>query len=432
MFVRDDLCRHGEKNESPYISWKSSNDSTEARGRSRVLETDEPYNYTNMRKPGKEFLPERETHQRPIGGGIMESINCNGAKSYLKASFSKVSSPCFSPGGRELNVSKLSHRSIVSNSAHARVQRRCKVSIARGAVAGENKHAQHRSRPQNKVTSPHPTALKKVIWKERNELVHRQDLECCAYPHLKLLFGHIYESSKMALNRYRTAEKNFIYLNVLFLAAGVSRNLAPDEVIQEAGKSNGKHSQNIKVWALQDYYHSYPQWIDQRTSTRTNREHHVRKYVDHILSNTLDTAIWQLLDKLHDVQQKLKKREPLKVKSHLRYVVGLKQALKFVEINRAKLIILAPDIESLNVLNQMHTKIIAACSTHQIPYVYSLSSNKLREVCRIPRNAVVSAVTICSADGAHEILKKVIVTELPALRRKAFEWGLETGTAKEK
>ncbi|MFN7137637.1 MAG: ribosomal L7Ae/L30e/S12e/Gadd45 family protein, partial [Thermomonas sp.] len=71
-----------------------------------------------------------------------------------------------------------------------------------------------------------------------------------------------------------------------------------------------------------------------------------RQYVSQLLSPELNAALEAMFTTLHRFQQRVIARGGVKAHTGRRYVVGLRETLRAASSGRAKLIVLAPDLEA--------------------------------------------------------------------------------------
>ncbi|KAH9258677.1 hypothetical protein BASA81_003179 [Batrachochytrium salamandrivorans] len=141
----------------------------------------------------------------------------------------------------------------------------------------------------------------------------------------------------------------------------------------------------------------------------------VRDYVTQALSLQLDNLLASMLEKLFRFQERARMEDPIKAKSKRRLVLGLREVRKAVKTKKCIAIIVAPNIESLELLDNKVTEILTLCSDNPtrlefelpIPILYTgMSMLKLGKSMGISRP--ISIVGLFNADGAHEEFKLAI------------------------
>ena len=72
-------------------------------------------------------------------------------------------------------------------------------------------------------------------------------------------------------------------------------------------------------------------------------------YCDHLLSNELDGFVKLLMQDIVRFQDRQYAKDPIKAKARKRYVVGLREIKKFLEVKKISLLLLAPDVEPVQI-----------------------------------------------------------------------------------
>ncbi|GET91052.1 hypothetical protein, conserved [Leishmania tarentolae] len=72
-------------------------------------------------------------------------------------------------------------------------------------------------------------------------------------------------------------------------------------------------------------------------------------YCTNVLTDALDDLCFTLLQGLYKEQRDLKQKQPLQFKARQRYVVGFQEALKCLKAGRVRLVLLATDVEAIEV-----------------------------------------------------------------------------------
>ncbi|OMJ69119.1 hypothetical protein SteCoe_33240 [Stentor coeruleus] len=145
-----------------------------------------------------------------------------------------------------------------------------------------------------------------------------------------------------------------------------------------------------------------------------------REYVNQVLTQDLDAAIQELLEKLIFYYQR-KKAENTKKKVSKRYVKGFKECLKRCKDNSLKLLIMAPNIEKVESeggLDFMVNELIEECAKNNIRVVFGLNMRSLGAV--IINNAtLLSVVGIVDYTAAEKLYEKVV--KLAERNKKDFQ-----------
>lgn len=73
----------------------------------------------------------------------------------------------------------------------------------------------------------------------------------------------------------------------------------------------------------------------------------------------------------------------MNLKAKLRFVVGMKQVTNAVKASKARLVLLAPDTESSEAVDDKLQTLIALAQAKEIPMMYCLSRRKLAKACHL-------------------------------------------------
>ena len=94
-----------------------------------------------------------------------------------------------------------------------------------------------------------------------------------------------------------------------------------------------------------------------------------RNYCDHELSNELDESAKNLIQDLVRFQDRQFAKDPIKAKAKKRYVVGLREIKKFLQVRKITILFLAPDVEPVKVkggLDDVITELINLAIENQV------------------------------------------------------------------
>ncbi|XP_065884560.1 selenocysteine insertion sequence-binding protein 2-like [Dysidea avara] len=248
-----------------------------------------------------------------------------------------------------------------------------------------------------------PSALKKVILKEREEKKRLRDLE---------------DSN---------ADDVTVQLNMLSVAHGAH----DEEATQVTPGSHDSHSQEQPpeecVADLQFSVHNIlPSQKPKQLHSRKFRE-----YCDHMLSPEIDNCVTDLLSDLHRFQTRAYLKDPIKARAKRRYVLGLREVTKHLRLKKVKCVIASPNMEriqSTGGIDEMLMQIIKLCTDYNITMVYALNRKKMGGILR--KKVPVSIVGIFSYDGAEQYYKKMVqlVSEKRELYRDKLQALLQAVT----
>jgi ribosomal protein L7Ae-like RNA K-turn-binding protein len=134
-----------------------------------------------------------------------------------------------------------------------------------------------------------------------------------------------------------------------------------------------------------------------------------REYVLQVLTQDLDVAIQELLEKLVFYYQR-KKSENTKKKVTKRYVKGFKECLKRCKDGSLKLLVIAPNIEKVEGeggLDSMVNELIEECRKNSICVVFGMTMRNLGAVI-INSATLLAVVGVIDYTSAEKLYEKVI------------------------
>lgn len=131
-------------------------------------------------------------------------------------------------------------------------------------------------------------------------------------------------------------------------------------------------------------------------------------YCDHFLSEDLDSSVKQLLQDVVRFQDRQFAKDPVKAKAKRRYVVGLREIKKFLQVRKITLLILAPDIETVKIkggLDDTIEELIELAKLNSVPYVFSMNRWRLGKACL--RKVPISGIGVLNHQGSDENFLKI-------------------------
>lgn len=134
-----------------------------------------------------------------------------------------------------------------------------------------------------------------------------------------------------------------------------------------------------------------------------------REYVNQILTQDLDLAVQELIEKLKFYYQR-KKQEKTNKKISKRYVKGFKECINRSKDGSLKMLIMAPDIEKIEGeggLNSLIDELLQSCETHNIPIVFALSMRNLGQII-INNAALISVFGVLDYSATEKLFEKVL------------------------
>ncbi|EGC33350.1 hypothetical protein DICPUDRAFT_80883, partial [Dictyostelium purpureum] len=131
----------------------------------------------------------------------------------------------------------------------------------------------------------------------------------------------------------------------------------------------------------------------------------IKEYINQILPNKeIDNTCKELIRILKGFQEKsFQNNNPNKVKK--RFVSGLREVLKLLEVDKISCVIISSNIEENGALNKLVEDIIRLCRSKKVLYTFALSSRSLGK--SIGKTIKISVLGILDYDGANEIYQKL-------------------------
>merc|ERR1711872_655022 len=99
----------------------------------------------------------------------------------------------------------------------------------------------------------------------------------------------------------------------------------------------------------------------------------------------------------------------IKAKAKKRYVVGLREAAKFIKVKKVCCVIVAPDLEKISSeggLDSAVADIVRLCGEQEVGVVYCLNRYQLGRACL--RKVPVSCIAIMNPQGSDETYKSLL------------------------
>ncbi|XP_044294676.1 selenocysteine insertion sequence-binding protein 2-like isoform X1 [Varanus komodoensis] len=246
-----------------------------------------------------------------------------------------------------------------------------------------------------------PTALKKIILKEREEKKGRLSVD-------HSLLG---------------ADEEEVNLN---LASNPSEELASQE---EAGlsvpsdTSLSPASQN-SPYCMTPVSQGSPasSGIGSPMASSTITKIHskrFREYCNQVLSKEIDECVTLLLQELVSFQERIYQKDPMRAKAKRRLVMGLREVTKHMKLNKIKCVIISPNcekIQSKGGLDEALYNVIDMAREQEIPFVFALGRKALGRC--VNKLVPVSVVGIFNYSGAENLFNKLV--SLTEEARKAY------------
>ncbi|XP_061623034.1 selenocysteine insertion sequence-binding protein 2-like isoform X1 [Phyllopteryx taeniolatus] len=250
-----------------------------------------------------------------------------------------------------------------------------------------------------------PTALKKVILKEREERKQRRLLE---------ERGLLPENESTVVTD--TAEEERCNANLTDEDVGA---VSGSDEQQENEMARGGDGESDRVRA--DEQHSNQQDVSINAPDQLKiHSRKFREYCSQMLSKDVDQCVTSLLKELVRFQDRLYQKDPMKAHMKRRMVMGLREVLKHLKLRKVKCVIISPNCERVQAkggLDEALHTIIDTCREQEVPFVFALSRKALGRC--VNKMVPVSLVGIFNYDGAQDYYHQMI--ELSSEARKAYE-----------
>ncbi|CAI8050740.1 Selenocysteine insertion sequence-binding protein 2-like [Geodia barretti] len=133
-----------------------------------------------------------------------------------------------------------------------------------------------------------------------------------------------------------------------------------------------------------------------------------REYCSHMVTDEVNRAAEALLLDLVRFQDRAYLKDPIKARSKRRYVCGLREVYKHLEVGKLKCVIVPPNldhIQSTGGIDERISAILSLCQSKQVPVVYAMSRRKLAIV--LKKKFKIGCVGIFSYDGAEGHYRKL-------------------------
>ncbi|XP_051484490.1 selenocysteine insertion sequence-binding protein 2-like isoform X2 [Apus apus] len=247
-----------------------------------------------------------------------------------------------------------------------------------------------------------PTALKKIILKEREEKKGR------------LSADHVLLGSD---------EQKEVHIN---LTADQSQELASQEetgLSMPSDTSLSPASQN-SPYCMTPVSQGSPASSgigSPMASSATTKIHskRFREYCNQVLSKEIDECVTLLLQQLVSFQERVYQKDPMRAKAKRRLVMGLREVTKHMKLNKIKCVIISPNcekIQSKGGLDEALYNVIAMAREQEIPFVFALGRKALGRC--VNKLVPVSVVGIFNYSGAEDLFNKLV--SLTEEARKAY------------
>ncbi|XP_050069929.1 selenocysteine insertion sequence-binding protein 2 [Anopheles maculipalpis] len=144
--------------------------------------------------------------------------------------------------------------------------------------------------------------------------------------------------------------------------------------------------------------------VSKPTTLRHSRN--FRPYCDHFISDELRDLAEDVVVKLFNYQTKAYAKNPIKAVANKRFVVGFNEVLKLLELRKIRLVLVAPDLEPNETIDQMVSNVKMLCRQSQVPYLFALKRRKIGF--HLLKKAPISCVGVLSYAGCEDTVKQML------------------------
>ncbi|XP_042543449.1 selenocysteine insertion sequence-binding protein 2-like isoform X2 [Dipodomys spectabilis] len=145
-----------------------------------------------------------------------------------------------------------------------------------------------------------------------------------------------------------------------------------------------------------------------------------REYCNQVLCKEIDECVTLLLQELVSFQERIYQKDPVRAKARRRLVMGLREVTKHMKLNKIKCVIISPNcekIQSKGGLDEALYNVIAMAREQEIPFVFALGRKALGRC--VNKLVPVSVVGIFNYSGAESLFNKLV--ELTEEARRAYK-----------
>ncbi|XP_049533029.1 selenocysteine insertion sequence-binding protein 2 [Anopheles darlingi] len=150
-----------------------------------------------------------------------------------------------------------------------------------------------------------------------------------------------------------------------------------------------------------------------------------RPYCDHLITDDLRDLAEEVVVKLFQFQSKAYAKNPIKAVSNKRFVVGFNEVLKHLELRKVRLVLIAPDLEPNETIDQLVGNVKLLCRQNQVPYLFALKRRKIGF--HLLKKAPISCVGMLSYAGCDDTVKRML--EIVEQERTNYRIQMSVGTA---
>ncbi|KAK3278798.1 hypothetical protein CYMTET_13286 [Cymbomonas tetramitiformis] len=133
------------------------------------------------------------------------------------------------------------------------------------------------------------------------------------------------------------------------------------------------------------------------------------RYANQVISKELNDTVTALLQELHRFQERAIAKDPTKAKMKKRFVFGLREVAKAVATNKARCVIVAPNVEHIEAeggLDDLLGDILKEARDASLQIIFALTRSRLGQV--IGRRVRMSVAAVLEYNGADDLYKHML------------------------
>ncbi|CAK8696086.1 selenocysteine insertion sequence-binding protein 2-like isoform X2 [Clavelina lepadiformis] len=134
-----------------------------------------------------------------------------------------------------------------------------------------------------------------------------------------------------------------------------------------------------------------------------------REYCSQMLDKQIDETCTIILQKLVQFQDRLYQRDPVKAKMRRRLVMGLREVTKHLKLKKLKCVIISPNLEKIQSkggLDDALQQILSLCQAQNVTYIFALGRKAMGRA--VSKLVPVSIVGIFDYSGVEDHYKKLV------------------------
>ena len=133
------------------------------------------------------------------------------------------------------------------------------------------------------------------------------------------------------------------------------------------------------------------------------------RYAEQVVTPEVNKSVVECIGELKRFQDRLYFKDPIKAKMRRRLVFGLREVHKYVSLQRAKALVIAPNIEETEQeggLDDVLGKIIEEAKANGTPLIFALTRGRLGQI--VGKRMRISALAVLDESGAEQQFKAML------------------------